>query len=243
MTDAKRVLVIPAYDEAPHLAGVLEDILEAADGFDVVVVDDGSSDRTGKIASETGVRVLRHPYNLGYGAALQTGYKYALRAGATLLVQMDADGQHEPSDIRVLCEPVERGELDLVIGSRFLGDSTYPMGAMRDAGRQFFRAAAGAFGLRVSDPTSGFQAMNRRALRLYAGDFFPTDYPDVDSLLVAQRAGLRLGERPVSMTRGVRPSSLHAGLAPIYYVYKMLLSLWAASTSTSDALENREGER
>ncbi len=240
MTNETRVLVIPAYNEAPHLAGVLEDILEAADGFDVVVVDDGSRDRTGKIASETGVRVLRHPYNLGYGAALQTGYKYALRAGATLLVQMDADGQHAPGDIGTLCEPVERGELDLVIGSRFLEDTTYSMGALRGAGRQFFRAAARAFGLRVSDPTSGFQAMNRRALRLYAGDFFPTDYPDVDSLLVAQRAGLRLGERPVSMTEGVRPSSLHAGLAPIYYVYKMLLSLWAASTSSGDALENGE---
>jgi glycosyltransferase involved in cell wall biosynthesis len=221
------VLLIPAYNEARHLAGVLERARAAAPGFEIVVVDDGSSDETARVAGDAGARVLRHPGNLGYGAALQTGYKFAQRAGARLVVQMDADGQHDPADIAALAAPVERGELDVVIGSRFLADPGYEMGALRGAGRRLFRALARGLGLDVTDPTSGFQALSPRALRLYVRDFFPSDYPDVDVLVAAQRGGLRVGERPVKMGPGLRASSLHRGLAPVYYVYKMLLSLWA----------------
>ena len=185
---------------------------ECAPDFDVVVVDDGSRDATAAVAVAAGARVLRHPFNLGYGAALQTGYKYAWRAGVELLVQLDADGQHDPSDARALLEPVERGELDLVIGSRFLGAGAYRMSALRGAGRTLFQLVLRAFGLRVTDPTSGFQAMNRAVLELYTGDAFPTDYPDVDVLLAAYREGLRVGERSVTMAQSVRVSSLHSGL-------------------------------
>jgi hypothetical protein len=233
-----KTLVIPAYQEEARLPALLAALAAAAPEFRVVVVDDGSRDATAALARAAGVTVLRHPFNLGYGAALQTGYKWALRAGATLLVQMDADGQHDPAEVAALAAPVAAGELDLVIGSRFLGAGDYRMSGAKRAGRDFFRSILSAFGLRVTDPTSGFQAMNRAVLELYAGDMFPSDFPDVDVLLCAHRNGLRVGERPVHMRASPRASTLHAGLAPIYYVYKMLLSLWAASARDA---RRREG--
>ena len=229
MSEAARVLILPAFDEAERLAGVLAAVARAQFFGEVVVIDDGSRDGTAGVAREHGARVLRHPFNLGYGAALQTGYKYALASGASLLVQMDADGQHDPAEIRALVAPIEAGEYDLVVGSRFLAPSGYRMGLLRGVGRRLFAAIARLAGLRVSDPTSGFQAMNRRVLEVYARDFFPADYPDVDVLLAAFRHGLRVGERPVRMAPGTRSSTLHGGLRSFYYVYKMLLSTWSAS--------------
>jgi glycosyltransferase involved in cell wall biosynthesis len=226
----KRVLLIPAYNESSRIAAVLERVKASLPGYTIVVVDDGSADDTSEVARASGARVLRHPFNLGYGAALQTGYKYAVRGDTDLLVQMDADGQHDPADAAALAEPVLAGELDLVIGSRFLGVGDYHMDPLRRAGRALFQTIVRAFGLRVTDPTSGFQAMSRAVLELYVGDIFPSDFPDVDVLLVAHRHGLRVGERPVRMAESPRTSTLHAGLAPVYYVYKMLLSIWAAST-------------
>jgi len=231
-----RLIVIPAYEESSRLAGVLESVARADLGCEVVVVDDGSRDATSLVASRAGARVLRHPFNLGYGAALQTGYKYALECGASIVVQLDADGQHDPAEIPRLLAPVEADELDLVVGSRFLGRGEYRMGALRSLGRRAFQAIARLAGLRVSDPTSGFQAMNRRVLEIYARDFFPADYPDVDVLLAAWRNGLRVGECPVSMSAGSRASTLHGGLRSVYYVYKMLLSTWTAARRPRDAV-------
>jgi glycosyltransferase involved in cell wall biosynthesis len=229
VSDRRRVLLIPAWNEARHLAAVIARARAAAPGFEIVVVDDGSDDATGEVARGAGARVLRHAVNLGYGAALQTGYKLALREGAELLVQMDADGQHDPKDVPALAAPVLRGERDVVIGSRFLGRGDYEMGALRGAGRRLFGWLGSRLGLDVTDPTSGFQALSPRALALYARDFFPSDFPDVDVLVAAHRSGLSIGEVAVEMAPGVRASSLHAGIAPLYYVYKMLLSLWATA--------------
>jgi glycosyltransferase involved in cell wall biosynthesis len=233
---SRRVLLIPAYQEAQRLGGVLEALARSGAGCEVVVVDDGSRDATAEVARRAGARVLRHPFNLGYGAALQTGYKYALDRGAELLVQMDADGQHDPADVPALLAAVERGECDLALGSRFLDRGAYRMGWLRTLGRRLFQAIARLAGLRVSDPTSGFQAMNRRVLEVYARDFFPTDYPDVDVLLAASRNGLRLLEIPVRMRPGTRASTLHGGLRTFYYVYKMLLSTWTAARRKGEAL-------
>jgi glycosyltransferase involved in cell wall biosynthesis len=225
------LLIIPAYNEAGRLERVLAEVELAATGYEVVVVDDGSHDGTAAIAAHAGARVLRHPFNLGYGAALQTGYKYALARNASLVVQMDADGQHDPREIAQLAAPVLAGEFDLMVGSRFLEPGGYRHGFLRTVGRQLFRGLARLAGLRVSDPTSGFQAMNIEVLKVYTQNFFPADYPDVDVLLAAYRHGLRVGECPVHMKPGLRSSTLHAGLRPVYYAYKMILSTWSASAS------------
>ncbi len=234
----RTVLIIPAYTEAPTLAAVLDGVASHDLGLDVVVIDDGSSDATADVARRRGARVLRHPYNLGYGAAVQTGYKYALQCGVRMLVQMDADGQHDPRDVPRLLEPIRSGACDLAIGSRFLEPTSYRMSVAKTIGRETFRLLARLFGLRLTDPTSGFQAMNRAVIEVYAGDFFPLDYPDVDVLVTAQRCGIRIREIAVEMSAGARRSSLHGGLRTLYYPYKMLLSLWAASSRS----EARAGE-
>jgi glycosyltransferase involved in cell wall biosynthesis len=234
------VLIIPAFEEAAHLPSVLRAIAESGARVDVVVIDDGSLDATAEVARAAGAVVLRHPCNLGYGAAVQTGYKYALRHGARRLVQMDADGQHDPTAIPRLLEPLDGGDWDLVVGSRFLELGDYPMSLPKRIGRNLFRALARLLGIDVTDPTSGFQAMNRRVLEFYCGDFFPTDFPDVDVLLAAHRRGIRILEVPVHMSEGLRKSTLHSGLRTLYYPYKMLLSLWAVPARRDD--ETQSGE-
>jgi glycosyltransferase involved in cell wall biosynthesis len=228
---AKPCVVIPAFNEEATLPALLAALVRALPDHDVAVVDDGSSDATAALAAAAGARVLRHPYNLGYGAALQTGYKDALARRAPWVVQMDADGQHLPEEVGALVAPVAGGECDVVLGSRFLEPSGYAMGAARSLGRALFRAVAQRAGLAVTDPTSGFQALSPRALALYAGDWFPSDYPDVDVLLAGTRAGLRIREVPVRMAAGARASTLHSGWKPLYYVYKMLLSIWTVTSS------------
>ena len=223
-------IVIPAFDEEARLPALLAEIARVAPGHRVIVVDDGSRDRTAAVARAAGACVVRHPYNLGYGAAIQTGYKLALATGASYVVQMDADGQHLPSEIAAIAGPVARGECDVALGSRFLAPSGYAMGAAKSLGRDLFRAVARRAGLDLTDPTSGFQALSRRALAFYAGDWFPSDYPDVDVLLAAQRAGLVIREVAVQMAPGARASQLHSGWKPLYYVYKMLLSIWAVTS-------------
>lgn len=225
------LLIIPAFNEAEHLPVVLAAVAEADLGIDVAVIDDGSCDATAAVAAQAGARVIRHPFNLGYGAALQTGCKYAVQSGASVLVQMDADGQHDPRDIPRLIDPIVVGECDLMLGSRFASPTGYLMSPLQRVGREVFRLLASLSGLAVTDPTSGFQAMSRQVLELYVGDFYPHDYPDVDVLLAAHRTGLRVRECAVTMSTGPRASSLHGGFRAVYYVYKMMLSIFAASTA------------
>lgn len=235
MTSAGTFLLLPAYNEAAHLPSVLEELSRLGGGFTVVVVDDGSRDATSEVARAGGARVVRHPFNMGYGAALQTGYKFALEQGARIVVQMDSDGQHDPGQIEKILAPVAAGELDLAIGSRFFPGSEYESGLARDVGRRIICSVARLMGLRLEDPTSGFQAMNREVLKLYCRDSFPYDYPDLDVLVLARRGGLRIGERPTAMRAGLRPSQLHGGLRPVYYFYRLALALLAASAAKKEA--------
>jgi glycosyltransferase involved in cell wall biosynthesis len=227
VTSPHEIALIPAFNEAPRLPAILQALEGLHTLAEIVVIDDGSTDGTGSVAERHGVTLLRHSFNLGYGAALQTGYKYALERGAHIVVQLDADGQHDPAEIPSLVRPLRDDEADLVLGSRFLSEGDYRMGRIRTLGRLIFQRLARAAGLRVTDPTSGFQAMNRRVLELYTREFFPSDYPDVDVLLVAHRRGLRIRECPVHVSEGQRPSTLHGGLRSVYYLYRLALSLWA----------------
>jgi hypothetical protein len=225
------LVLIPAHNEAASLPGLLREL--AALGLDlrVVVIDDGSRDDTARLAEASAATVLRLPFNVGYGAALQTGYKYALAQRASLVVQLDADGQHDPRYLEALLAPIRAGQADLVLGSRFVRPSSYRMGHARTIGRLIFQRIAHWAGLHVTDPTSGLQAMNAAVLELYAGDFFPCDYPDVDVLLEANRRGLRIRECAVEMRPARRRSTLHGGLRSIYYLYRLALALWAGVLS------------
>jgi len=219
-------VLIPAYNEEQCLGEVL-DRIRAHCPFDIVIVDDGSVDKTAKVARAHGATVLRHPFNMGYGAALQTGYKYAAKRDYEVLVQIDADGQHDPTYIVPLARRILEGHSDACVGSRFLIGEGYIPPLARRAGMVLFgKIASIVTHRRVTDPTSGYQALSRRVFTFFKSDLFPADYPDADVLILLYRAGFRAEEIPVAMRASVTGQSMHGGiLRPMFYVFKMLLSI------------------
>lgn len=218
-------VIIPAYNEAERIASTIADIRKFSNA-DIIVVNDGSTDNTVSEAKAAGAAVLDLPFNLGYGAALQTGLKYALKKGYEFTVQMDADGQHDPSAIQSLIKPVLDSEIDIAVGSRFLSGGDYKAPFIRRVGMLFFAFIASIFtGKRVTDPTSGFQALNRKVMEFYTSDAYPVDYPDADVIIMLHRRGIKFREIPVTMKRAVGKVSMHSGLKPFYYTFKMLLSI------------------
>jgi len=218
------LVVIPAFNEALRIRRVVEAVRGQVGG-EVLVVDDGSRDATAAEAGAAGAIVASHPVNLGYGSALQTGYRYALRHGHDAVLQLDADGQHDPGSIPALLGAL--ADHDVVVGSRFLHPGSYRPPPVRRLGMSLFGAIASHLsGQRLTDPTSGFQAISRSALEFYANDRWPHDYPDADVLAMVARAGLRLTEVPVRMLRSPEGKSMHGGLIkPLYYVFRMTLAL------------------
>jgi glycosyltransferase involved in cell wall biosynthesis len=223
MKDA--VLIMPAYNEGGTIGKVIARVLACELSLDIVVVDDGSQDGTAQRAIQAGATVISLPVNLGYGAALQTGYRYALRKGYKYLAQMDSDGQHEPTCLPNLLEAVRSGKADLALGSRFLGGCPYQVPLARRVGMHVFGFIIWLFaGKRITDPTSGFQVLNREIVQLYATDIYPGDYPDADMIILLHRMGFKILEVPVTMYAS-NGASMHAGLKPLYYVFKMFLSI------------------
>ncbi len=228
---ADTLAIIPALNEGGRIGAVLQRLRAVAPTIDVLVVDDGSADDTAARARAEGAAVVSHPFNLGYGAALQTGYKWAVRDGYAYVVQLDADGQHDAADAVRLLAPLAAGTADVAIGSRFIEPSGYEMGWLRSTGRLVFATVLRVFGgPRIADPTSGFQALARPAFEICCADFFPSDFPDVDVLLALARHGMRLVEVPVRMAPNPAAHvSMHAGRRALYYPYKMLLATYRSA--------------
>ncbi|MBI5192088.1 MAG: glycosyltransferase family 2 protein [Nitrospirae bacterium] len=223
------IIVIPAYNEEKNIEPLIRNIKTKVSDIDILVVDDGSLDRTARVAEDSGAIALRLPFNMGYGAALQTGFKYALMKRYRYAIQMDADGQHDPESIRLLLNEIRKEEVDVVIGSRFLDDkNVYKSPIVRKIGIGLFgKIASIVTGMTVSDPTSGFQALNRDALRFYSSKYYPVDYPDADVIIMLYRAGLRVKEVSVVMHNRLEGTSMHSGIIkPMYYVFKMFLSMF-----------------
>src|SRR4051812_5834061 len=212
--------VVPAYNEEATIAGVLAAIRRHAPGFDLLVVDDGSTDRTRQIAEEEGAVVLAHPFNIGIGGAVQSGFVYACEKSYDYVVQVDGDGQHDPGQIAVLQAAMENDpDLDVVCGSRFLEDLEYKAPLSRRTGIHIFAKLVSAIvGQRVTDPTSGFRLCNRRAITLFGRDY-PHDYPEVEALLTLHYHRLRMREVPVRMyRRGGGVSSIRSGKSAYYMI-------------------------
>ena len=222
----KILVVIPALNEAEQIAQVVQQVKKEVPEAQVLVVNDGSSDQTEQKAVAAGAKVLSHPFNMGYGVALQTGYKYARQYGFDYVLQMDGDGQHDPRYLQGLLKEVQEGGVDVAIGSRFLGEGEYQVPLLRRVGMRLFGFIASRLsGQKITDPTSGYQALNQRAIEFCTRDAFPGDYPDADVLVMLHRAGLRFREVPVGMHPNLNGRSMHSGLKPLYYIYKMLLSI------------------
>jgi glycosyltransferase involved in cell wall biosynthesis len=219
--------VLPAYNESSTVADVIHALRERAPQFDPLVIDDGSTDDTAALSERAGASVLRIPFNLGIGGAVQAGFMYALENGYDYVAQVDADGQHDPGELKKLLAAVDGPErVDMVCGSRFLsGDDHYPAPISRRTGIHIFafllsRIVASP----VSDPTSGFRLYNRHAIELFARDY-PHDYPEVEAVLMLHHHRLRMREVPVKMyVRGGGRSSISTGKSA-YYMIKVLLAL------------------
>jgi len=230
----RRLVIVPAFNEGKRIASVLEKIREVDKEIDIVVIDDGSTDKTGLKSKLAGARVVRLSSNMGYGVAIQTGYKYASAKGYDYVVQLDSDGQHDPTYIPEMFGATMSGDADLVIGSRFLGEKTvletaeagYEVGVARRLGIRLFAVVTSKLiGLKISDPTSGYCAFNKRVIAFLMNDFFPYDYPDADVIVLVHFAGFKIKELPMAMHDRATGTSMHRGLRPVYYIFKMFLSM------------------
>ncbi len=221
----KKIAIVPALNEERSIGSVVDGIHAHDPEIDVLVIDDGSHDSTAAVAESHGARVVRLPFNLGIGGSVQTGFRYASEHDYDLAVRLDGDGQHDPSQIGRIVGPVLAGEVDICVGSRFVGEEGFRSSRSRRIG---IRILAGTVSLltrqRVTDTTSGFQALNRKAIDLFAVDY-PHDYPEVEATVLLHKHRLRLCEAPVQMRERAAGRSSITALRSIYYMAKVLLAI------------------
>ncbi|HEX5307678.1 MAG TPA: glycosyltransferase family 2 protein [Solirubrobacteraceae bacterium] len=236
---SRHLAIVPAYNEAEAITETIASIKRQAPGFDAIVVDDGSTDGTAQRAAAAGAAVLRLPFNLGIGGAMQSGYLYAREQGYDVAVQVDGDGQHDARDIHALLERLNGDpDLNMVTGSRFLDAERegFRSSATRRIGiRLFARVVSAITRQRVTDPTSGFRMTDRRGIELFARDY-PHDYPEVEAILLVHSHRLRSCEIPVSMHPRRSGSSKISSTQSVYYMAKVLLAVFVGMFRTRPEL-------
>jgi glycosyltransferase involved in cell wall biosynthesis len=226
------LVVVPAFNEQGCVGQVVHEVAAALPAVHVVVVDDGSRDRTADEARRAGAQVLPLPFNLGVGGAMRTGFLYADRHGYDVVVQVDADGQHDPTQVPLLLDALR--DCDIVIGARFAGVGAYRVrGARRWAMRLLSTALSRSAGTRLTDTTSGFRAVDRMAIRLFARHY-PAEYlgDTVESLVMATRAGLVVRQVPVQMRVRAAGRPSQSPLKASLYLGRALLALLLAYVRT-----------
>ena len=220
--------IVPAFDEEGAIGTVVHGIRSFDPGVDVLVVDDASTDGTAMAAKAAGAGVVRLPFNLGIGGAVQTGFKAALEGGYDIAVRLDGDGQHDPAELAKLLGPIVQGDADVVTGSRFVEGDDYRPPLARRLGIVWFAWLVSTLTRRrVTDTTSGFQALNRRAIAVFADDY-PSDYPEVEASLLVARLDLRLTEVQVGMREREHGRSSITFVRSVYYMLKVTLALLVA---------------
>jgi len=223
--DLRLLVIIPAYNEEESLERVIRQVHEAVPSADIVVINDGSTDATPAIAEMLKAKVLSLPYNLGIGSAMQTGFIFARDRGYDVAIQVDGDGQHDPGEILEIVEQVESSSADVVIGSRYLEDRGYITPWERKAGILILsRLISLLVRKNITDPTSGFRALNRQAILFCAADY-PFDYPEPESVVLFSRAGLQIQEIPVTMNPRYGGQSSITPFRSGYYMAKVILSI------------------
>jgi glycosyltransferase involved in cell wall biosynthesis len=218
-------VIVPAFNEARSLPALAAELSAHPLHPDVCVVDDGSGDGTARVAAGLGLSVVRLPFNLGIGGAVQAGYAWSAARGHDVAIQVDGDGQHDAAYLEALLEPIRAGRADVVVGSRFLEEGGFKSTLLRRAGIRylawFLRLRCGA---RVTDPTSGFRAAGQRAIELFAVAY-PSDYPEPEAIALAVRGGLRVEEVPVRMRQRAHGVSSISPWRSLYYLVKVSLAL------------------
>jgi glycosyltransferase involved in cell wall biosynthesis len=227
---SRNLAIVPALNEAGSIAQTVAEIREHAAAFDILVLDDGSTDDTAAIAADAGAHVISMPFNVGIGGAMQCGYMYARDHGYDVAVQVDGDGQHDARDIPRLLEALtSEPPVEMVTGSRFLGrEGGYRSSAMRRAGIRVFAAIISLVTRqRITDPTSGFRMSGRSGIELFARDY-PHDYPEVEAIILLHTNRLRTRELAVAMRPRTSGHSTIRRTVPVYYMIKVLLAVFVA---------------
>lgn len=225
----KKLIIIPAYNESESIENTVRDIMENAPDFDYVVINDCSKDNTKAICESNGFNIVNLPINLGIGGAVQTGYKYAMEYGYDIAVQVDGDGQHDPAFLKQMAEIIEKEDLDMVIGSRFIDKEGFQSSFMRRVGIKYFTVLIKMItGKTITDPTSGLRMIGRNVIKLYASDY-PKDYPEPESVVAVLRRGMKVKEIPVVMrNRQGGVSSINPSKS-VYYMIKVTLAILVES--------------
>ena len=231
------LIIIPAYNEAKTIGGLLDSLENTGitEWADILVMNDASNDGTGKLVRNRGYRVVTHIFNLGYGSGLQLGYKYAVRNQYKYVIQMDADGQHDVSNVKVLYDALKtrdgNGEQpDIVLGSRFVeGATPFKISTAKKVAIKFFRFLIKLLGhQKVMDPTTGLQGLSHRAFYFYSRyNHFDDRYPDANMILQMLLLGFNIVEIPAVMHQRETGTSMHSGLKPIFYMIRMMYSIIA----------------
>ncbi len=227
MKEKKILIIIPAYNEEGNIRNIVDEISVLQDHtLSVLIINDGSSDRTLSEVKQTNAFVVSHPFNLGIGGAVQTGFKFARDKGFDVAVQVDGDAQHDVRYLQRLLAPVLKDEVDMSIGSRFLPPYLgYQSSFIRRIGINFFAGLIGFLtAYKITDPTSGFRAYNKKMIKIFA-DYYPQDFPEPEAILVAGRHKARIQEIPVQMRQRLAGSSSIRYLKTLYYMVKVTFAI------------------
>ena len=221
----KTLVIIPAYNEAPNIVHTVESLKAACPDVDYVVVNDCSGDDTAKICEEHGYTYLNLPINLGIGGGMQTGYRYAAENGYDIAIQMDGDGQHNAEFLGEMADYLEKNDLDMVIGSRFIEKQGFQSSKARRIGINYFTGLIKlCTGQKITDPTSGLRLIGRRTIVQFAKKY-PKDYPEPETVVAILKKGFKVAEIPVVMRERQGGSSSITLKKSVYYMVKVTLAI------------------
>lgn len=238
MMNPKVLVIIPAFNEEKSLPAVIKQIKKFNPAVDIVVINDGSKDNTYQVAKAEGVIAIDLPYNLGIGGAMQTGYLYACHNDYDVAVQIDADGQHNPADLPKLLIALKDGKGDMVVGSRYVAKTDYKSTRARRTGMVFFSTLIKLItGYRIKDTTSGYRAVNKKVIGVFAHKY-PTDYPEVEVLVMLKKLNFKIIEVPVQMENRQAGHSSITPLKGIYYMVKVTLALFMNTLRTQRSVHH-----
>ena len=225
----KKIVIIPAYNEEGGIVKTVTDVMENAKDFDYVVINDCSKDETLKICKEHHFNVVNLPVNMGIGGGVQTGYIYAYRNGYDIAVQFDGDGQHNASYLESMAEKLNKEDLDMVIGSRYIEKEGFQSSSMRRLGIKYFTGLIKLLtGKKITDPTSGMRMINRKIMKQFAEEY-PKDYPEPESVVTILKEGARVEEVPVKMNAREEGVSSISPSKSIYYMIKVSIAVVIAA--------------
>lgn len=221
----KKLIIIPAYNEEASILNTVEEVEACSDSFDYIVINDCSKDKTEEICEKYNINFVSLPVNLGIGGAVQTGYKYAMKYGYDYAVQIDADGQHDPQYLESMFEYMEKENLQMLIGSRFIKKEGFQSSNLRRAGIRYFTFLIKLLtGVVITDPTSGLRMVNRDVIALFSKEY-PTDYPEPESVVAVIKNAMKVKEMPVIMRERSGGVSSISMKKSIYYMVKVTLAI------------------